>query len=112
MRILRSLWARKVATVRDIHDDYVAADSTIAYTSIATIVRVMVDKGLAEIVDARRPQKFRALITQEDASKQVTDAWLEQMFDGSLANLFRHALTGRKVSAKEREELQALLKAA
>lgn len=108
IEILRVLWQRGVATVRDIADD-LTRTKKIAYTSIATIVRIMVDKNMVEIVDVRRPQKFRAVINEKDARKSITDEWLSRMFGGSILDLVRHALTGRKVSAKEIAELKKII---
>lgn len=108
LEILRFLWQRGVATVRDIQDDLIRTKK-IAYTSIATIMRIMVEKNMVEIVDERRPQKFKAIVTETDARKRVTDDWLSRMFNGSIADLVRHALTGRKLPKKEIEELKKLI---
>lgn len=108
IEILRVLWQRGTATVRDISDD-LTRTKKIAYTSIATIVRIMVEKNMVEIVDARRPQKFRAVINEKDARKSITDEWLSRMFGGSITSLVRHALTGRKCSAKEIAELKKII---
>lgn len=108
LEILQVLWDSKTATVRDIAD-VLTKRKRVAYTSIATIVRIMVDKEYVEIVDARRPQKFRPVISETEARKSVTDEWLERMFEGSLSNLVRHALTGRRLTKEERKELRSML---
>jgi predicted transcriptional regulator len=111
LEILRHLWARGEATVRDISDDMLKTKK-VAYTSIATIMRIMVEKEYVEITDERRPQKFRAVITETAARKGVTDEWLTRMFGGSVANLVRHALTGRKLPKSEIAELRKIIDAA
>jgi predicted transcriptional regulator len=108
IEILRVLWQRGTATVRDISDD-LTRTKKIAYTSIATIVRIMVEKNMVEIVDVRRPQKFKAVINEKDARKSITDEWLTRMFGGSILNLVKHALTGRKCTAKEIVELKKII---
>jgi predicted transcriptional regulator len=111
IEILRVLWQRGPATVRDISDE-LTRTKKIAYTSIATIVRIMVEKKMVEIVDIRRPQKFRAVIDENDARKSITDEWLSRMFNGSITNLVRHAMTGRKCSPKEIAELKKIIEEA
>lgn len=111
LEILSFLWQRGVATVRDIQDDLVRTKK-IAYTSIATIMRIMVEKKLVEIVDERRPQRFKAVVNEADARKRVTDDWLSRMFGGSLSDLVRHALTGRKLPKKEIAELKKIIDSA
>lgn len=108
MEILHVLWLRGTATVRDVCDD-LSKKKKIAYTSIATLVRIMVDKEMVEIVDHNRPQRFKPIIKEVEARKTMTDEWLSRLFGGSILNLVRHALTGRKVSASEISELKKLI---
>lgn len=111
MEILRVLWLRGACTVRDVQDE-VSKTKKLAYTSLATIMRIMVDKELVKIVEERRPQKFEAVITESQARKSVTDEWLTRMFGGSVLNLVRHALTGRRLPKKDIEELKKLIESA
>ena len=108
IELLRVLWLRGTATVRDVSDD-LTKTKKIAYTSIATIMRIMVEKKMVEIVDERRPQKFKPIISEREARKSVTDEWLSRRFNGSILNLIRHAMTGRKCSAKEISEMKKLI---
>lgn len=108
MEILRVLWSSGEQTVRDIHDE-ISKTKRIAYTSLATIMRIMVEKEIVEIVDARRPQKFRAVLSEKEGRKAVTDEWLSRQFGGSVTELIRHALSGRKLSKAERAELLAIV---
>lgn len=108
LEILQVFWKRGIATVRDIHDD-LGANRKVAYTSIATIVRIMIEKDMVQIVDARRPQKFKATISEEQARKDITDDWLKRLFNGSVVNLMRHALTSRKCTGAEKQELMELV---
>jgi predicted transcriptional regulator len=87
--VLKSLWRRKTATVRDICDDYRAAGRKTAYTSIATFVRIMVTKGYVEIVDARRPQKFRATADQVTVTGQRLLESVADIFDGDVTAAIR-----------------------
>ena len=106
--ILQILWQRRVATVRDVQDDLIKARK-IAYTSIATIMRIMVAKGMVEVSDARRPQRFRPVISENEARKQITDTWLSRQFGGSISQLFHYVLAGRRLSAAEVRELKTLV---
>lgn len=111
LEILKVLWPRGTATVRDIQDD-LTKSKKIAYSSIATTMRVLVEKEMVEIVDLRRPQKCRATITEIQARKAVTDAWLARMFGGSLIELLRSVLIGRRLEKKEIDELTKLIESA
>lgn len=108
-QILTVLWERGEATVRDVHEDLNKFKKT-AYSSVATIMRIMLDKGLVHLTDVRRPQKFRAAIAKEALGRSLMDDLVHRVFGGSLATLVRHALTGKKRPASEIAELKALLK--
>lgn len=84
LEILTSLTRRGVATVRDIQDDFRAANRNVAYTSIATIIRIMVQKKDVSIVDQRRPQKFKALTNlDEQREAQLRDV-IARCFGGDV----------------------------
>ncbi len=109
--ILVCLWERGIATIRDVHD-HLLLKRKVAYTSVATIMRIMLAKGMVELTDERRPQKFRAVITEVDARKLVADEWLERLFAGSVTDLVRHALAGRRCSSKEITEMREAIEQA
>src|SRR5262245_16353429 len=106
--ILQLMWGRGDVTVRDIHDE-LTKSKKVAYTSLATIMRILVEKEMVKVVDARRPQKFRAVLTEAEGRKRITDEWLQRQFSGSVAQLIQHALTGRKLSKTERAELLKII---
>lgn len=108
MEILRVLWAGGDMTVRDVHDE-ISKTKRIAYTSLATIIRILLEKEMVTIVDARRPQKFRAIVSEKDGRKAVIDEWLQRLFGGSITQLIRHALTGRKLNKTELAELRKII---
>jgi predicted transcriptional regulator len=84
MRCLVELWKKDnhTGTVRDIHD----ATPKHAYTSIATIVRIMVEKDYVEIFDKRRPQRFRAKVGPELAVETV-QCFIQEAFGGDAATV-------------------------
>lgn len=109
--ILCCFWRRGTATIRDIHDDLLKKRK-VAYTSVATIVRIMVEKGYMEIVDPRRPQRFKTVLDESETRRAITDEWANRMCGGSIAEIVRHAIAGRRLSKQEREEIKALIQQA
>lgn len=109
MEILRIIWKRGNSTVRDVHDAFLAASRASSYTAIATTMRTMVDKKIIRLVDARRPQKFAAVSSQQSTYTSIVEDITRRVFGGSLSNLMRSALSGRRHSADEIAELKKLL---
>ncbi len=79
--ILQIMWGRSPMTVRDIQDELIKR-KTIAYTSIATIVRIMLDKKYVEIFDQRRPQRFKVLLDREATTQAVLVHGIQDLFGG------------------------------
>ena len=107
-QILTVLWEKGESSVRDVH---LAVNKTkkTAYSSVATIMRIMDNKGWVTLTDVKRPQKFKAAISEEALGRTLMDDLASRVFGGSIATLVRHALTGRKRSASEIAELRKLL---
>lgn len=71
-------------TIRDMSDVLRDRGRTLAYTSVATIARIMVDKGFLVLVDDRRPQKFRATIGREEAQRDAMADVVKRLFAGNV----------------------------
>lgn len=108
MEILQVLWERGPSTVRDVVD-VLEKRKKVAYTSVATIMRIADQKGFVRIIDAKRPQRFEAVLSQSKAQRVMTDEWLKRMFNNSVVDLVAHALVGRKLKRSDVEELQKLI---
>lgn len=110
MEILRIIWKRGDSTVRDVHDDLLAAGRAHSYSALSTTMRTMVVKGSIRLVDERRPQKFAAVASRADTYATIAEDVMHRVFGGSIAKLVRSALGGQKHhSAKEIADLRKLL---
>ena len=106
--ILRVLWDRGPATVREIHD-VIARAKPVGYTTVLKQMQVMHTKGLLKRSERFRSHVYEAVQKQTQVQRQLTAAILQQVFDGSARELLQSALAGRKVPARELEEIRALL---
>lgn len=109
MEILRIIWKRGDSTVRDVHDVCIAAGKSPSYSALATTMRTMVDKEIIRLVDARRPQKFAAVSSQQTTYSSIAQDLTRRVFGGSVAKLVRSALSGSPHSAKEIADLRKLI---
>jgi BlaI family transcriptional regulator, penicillinase repressor len=109
MDILRILWKRGDSTVRDVQDVFIAAGRSPSYSALSTTMRTMVAKGSIRLVDERRPQKFAAVVSQQDTYTTIAEDVTHRVFGGSIARLVRSALSGQRHSAKEIANLRKLL---
>jgi BlaI family transcriptional regulator, penicillinase repressor len=109
LQVLRVLWSRGPATVRDIHDLLYGGSGT-AYTTTLKLLQNLHAKGLVRR-DERQRQHIYQAVAQEDATLQgVLRGLIDRAFDGSAAALAMHALEAKPASAEELADLKALIR--
>ncbi len=106
--ILRVLWARGPATVRDIHD--VLSDTrTTGYTTVLKTLQIMTEKGLVEREEAGKAHIYRPTMRETDMQTQLLKDLSEKLFSGSPALLAMHALSLQPASDDELKAIRALI---
>jgi BlaI family transcriptional regulator, penicillinase repressor len=110
LSILRVLWQWGPGSVREVLNRYNDARSAGAgYTTILKMLQIMSEKGLVERDDARRPQVYRARLTEAETQRQLVNDLLERAFGGSAKKLVMHALASKEASDEELARVEALL---
>jgi predicted transcriptional regulator len=108
LSILRVLWENGPGSVRDIQRILDEVRPT-GYTTVLKTMQIMTEKGLVERDEAVRPQIYRARHSQEQTQRQLVRDLLQRAFGGSVKTLVLQALSTRKSSAAELEEIEKLL---
>jgi BlaI family transcriptional regulator, penicillinase repressor len=104
LRIMKILWAREEATVAEVFEE-LGKGADLAYTTVATMLRKMEERGLIAHRTDGRAFVYRARVASEAVSRSMIDHLVDRMFEGNLTAAVNHLLTTREVS---REELKAL----
>src|SRR3954463_1400097 len=102
--ILRVLWHRGASTVREVHDA-VSQSKSVGYTTVLKQMQVMHAKGLLTRSERFRSHVYEPAQKQAQVQRQLAAAVLQQAFGGSARELLQSALAGRRVSAKELDEI-------
>lgn len=111
LAILKVLWAREEATVREVYED-LRQDLPIVQNTVQAFLRTMEQKGLADHRTVGRSFVYRAMIRREDTERRMLSGVLDQVFDGSLDQLVASALAVRRPTEVELRRLQELLRSA
>jgi|ERR1051325_8206654 len=109
LEILRVLWSRGPATVRDVYES-LTETKDIGYTSVLKFLQIMTTKGLVKRDETLRAHVYEACLPAEQTKRQLAGDMLERVFGGSASQLMMHALAGKKATREEIEELRGLLK--
>jgi predicted transcriptional regulator len=110
LEILRVLWDRGPATLGEICET-LRRERDVATTTVATMLRVMLDKRLVKRKQAGRAAQWSAAVSREAAARSMVGKLVDGIFDGSAGLLVAHLVEGGKLSAEELAELRQLLAA-
>jgi len=108
LEILRVLWDRGPSTVREVLDQ-LSETREMGYTGVLKLLQIMTAKGSVRRDESSRAHVYEARIPAEQTKKQLVGDVLHRVFAGSASQLMLHALSGRKTSRKELDELRRIL---
>ena len=108
LAILNVLWERGPSTVREVHDALSSTQAT-GYTTILKLMQIMTDKGLVVRDESQRAHVYEARHSEQRTQRQLLTDLADRAFGGSPAKLVMQALSGRKASADELNEIRELL---
>jgi predicted transcriptional regulator len=110
LEVMHVFWTQGDATAAEARDRLAAGGLDRAYTTIATLVRLLHEKGYLQQLNRERPFRYRAGRSYEEASGSLLDDVLERVFRGSREQLLVRLVERRKLTAQERAVLEDLLK--
>jgi BlaI family transcriptional regulator, penicillinase repressor len=108
LAILQILWSRGPSTVREIHE-VLAKEKDVGYTSALKFLQIMTAKGLVSRIEDQRAHVYTANQPAEKTKQQFAADVLKRVFHGSATQLMQHALSGRRGSKKEIDEMRRML---
>lgn len=110
LEIMQVFWKQGESTVADVQQALADAGLHRAYTTIATLVRILSEKGFIQQTNDERPFRFRPRRSYEDVSGRLLSDLVERVFQGSREQLLVRLMGEKKLSAKERAVLEEILK--
>ena len=107
-RIMRVLWNKGEASVRDVADE-LNRSRNVAYTTVMTMMGILADKRFAAFRKEGRAFIYRPKITERQARTQALKHVIGQFFGGSPEALAQHLITEDQIDLAEIEALQRQL---
>lgn len=106
-QLMHFLWTLKKAYLKDIVEQY--PDPAPAYTTISTVVNVLVKKGFVGFETHGKSREYFPLISKEKYSQQSMNGLMSSFFDNS-AQKFASFFTSQKdLSVEELKEIRKLI---
>jgi predicted transcriptional regulator len=110
LEVMHVFWRHGEATAAEVRGRLAASGLDRAYTTIATLVRILYDKGFLEQANGERPFRYRPVRSYEDVSRTLLGDLLQRVFRGSREQLLVRLVEQRKLTARERAVLEGVLK--
>lgn len=105
LEILKVLWLQGPSSVRLVHRELARTQPDLAYNTVQTLLRIMEEK---ELVDHRLEGRS-FIYTPRFSRDESTSRFLDRVFDGAASELVMSLLRSERLTARELDQLQAML---
>ena len=107
--ILRCLWKESPLEIKDIQG-MLASETGWNGNMIRGLVVRLLEKGAIGAETSGRYYRYYPIAQEEDCVRQETVSFVNRVFEGSAAKLFAAFAGTGKLSARDRREIEAMLK--
>ncbi|MBN2326579.1 MAG: BlaI/MecI/CopY family transcriptional regulator [Candidatus Omnitrophica bacterium] len=108
LAILEVLWRLGPSTVRDVLNEF-RKDREVGYTTVLKMLQIMTQKELVDRDESSRSHTYRARYEMEQTQDIMVKDLIARAFSGSVQQLIKRALSVKRISKKEKEELKGIL---
>lgn len=108
LEILKVLWETGPADLGRICAA-LRRERPVASTTVATMLKIMLDKGLVRRSDGPRAYLWSARVNRGKATSGMLHKLLDRAFDGSAKRLVAHLIEAGELSARDCDEVRSML---
>ena len=109
LEIMKIVWARDAATVRDVYEELLKRRK-IAYTTVMTMMGILEQKGHLKKSADERAYVYTPSQPQREVVRSMVHDFLKRVFNGSAKPLLIQLVEDKKLSTAELDEIRKLLK--
>jgi BlaI family penicillinase repressor len=111
LAIMKVVWSRDKATVRDVYEA-LREKRTIAYTTVMTMMRILDEKGYLKKTLVDRAHVYKPAQRRQQVIAAMVRDFLERVFDGVPDSLLVHLAKDNKLTEKQRRIVKQLIEEA
>jgi BlaI family transcriptional regulator, penicillinase repressor len=104
LAIMKMVWKREAATVRDVYED-LRASRAVAYTTVLTMMKILEQKGYVKKTRDERAFVYRAARPRQQVIGGMVREFVDRVFDGASRPMLLHLVKDTKLSDRERKAL-------
>lgn len=110
LEVMHVFWDRGESTAADIREVLAERGRDLAYTTVATLVRILLEKEFLTQTTTGRPFRFVPARTYEEVSGSLLGDMVQKVFAGSRMNLLLRLFEQNKLTPAEQARLREILK--
>ncbi|MEQ8785190.1 MAG: BlaI/MecI/CopY family transcriptional regulator [Pirellulaceae bacterium] len=110
LEVMHVFWTRGDSTVAEVRDALAERGRDLAYTTVATLVRILTEKEFLEQTGQQRPFVFRPLRSFDDVSGSIVGDLVKRLFHGSREQLLLRLFDQQQLTDEERSLLKDILR--
>jgi predicted transcriptional regulator len=110
LEVMHAFWRRGETTVAEIQQQLADGGRQLAYTTVATLVRILGDKGFVQQTNQERPYRYRPVRSFEEVSGSLLGDLVQRVFGGSREQLLVRLMEQKGLTRKERALLEDILR--
>jgi BlaI family transcriptional regulator, penicillinase repressor len=110
LEIMKVLWVRERASVREVQLDLNRASGPVAYSTVQTLLNIMEEKkGLVRHVVEGRTFVYIPKKSSERTIGELTKRFVDRVFDGALDRVMVALLGSKSPTPEELDRLRAMI---
>ena len=109
LEIMKVVWKREKATVRDVYESLLARRK-IAYTTVMTIMNILEQKKYLRKSADDRAYIYRPAKPKKQVIQGMVREFVDRVFNGSAEPLLMHLIEDRKLTNKDLDEIARMVR--
>ena len=110
LELMQVFWDHGLQTAAQVQQQLAENGRKLAYTTVATLVKILLDKKFIRQTNKTRPFTYEPSRSFEDVSSNIVGDLINRVFGGSREKLLIRLMKQKKLTKKERKILEDILK--
>jgi predicted transcriptional regulator len=108
LQLMNAIWNLGTCTVKEVQTE-IAKDRDLAYTSIATIMKILENKSILKSTKTDKAHVYHSLISKKSYEAQSLEHLAENLFHGDSSMMVMRLLNDSNLSKKDLEAIRKVL---
>lgn len=109
LEVMHLFWSRGEMTAQVARDHLESQGRNLTYTTVATLCRLLWEKGFLNRIGEVRPFTFKPTKSFQEVSGNLVTDLIRRVFQGSHEQLLLHVIGSKPLSEKKKKLLEQLL---